>query len=135
MDNDVLAEGLKFAARDPTDTFEATSGMHCNRYSLGSLKAYMNSLGYAPVSGHIFAFGMQINKNMWGSIRAIEMAAEQGYPIVLQRALLPEYYDLTGTLSYMLRENIKSALPEWAVRCVRMCLHPGQIVKFGRNSR
>ena len=58
VDNDVLADGLKEEARDSSDEFEQTFGMHCNRYTLGSLMLYMHDHGFRSVSrsGHFYIF-------------------------------------------------------------------------------
>lgn len=54
VDNDVISEGLKTEAIDSSDEFEATAGMHCNRYSQESLADYMAQQGFSRVTGHYF---------------------------------------------------------------------------------
>src|SRR5690242_9844515 len=53
-DNDVLSEGLKQRARDESDDYPETAGMHCNRYTKASLKRFMRACGYAAIGGHFF---------------------------------------------------------------------------------
>jgi len=61
VDNDVILEGLKEEARDTSDEHDKTSGMHCNRYTLFSLKEFMKKCGFTSISGHIFINGLVIN--------------------------------------------------------------------------
>lgn len=55
FDNDVIADGLDENGLDSSDFVEETKGMHCNRYTLESLRRFFLDLGYLPVSrGHYF---------------------------------------------------------------------------------
>ena len=55
IDNDVILDGLDEAGRDSSDLFAETQGMHCNRYTLNSLKIFFSERGYQAISrGHYF---------------------------------------------------------------------------------
>ena len=56
VDNDVIKEGIKELALDSSDQFIETLGMHCNRYTLGSLESFFNELHFYPITGHYFLF-------------------------------------------------------------------------------
>jgi FkbM family methyltransferase len=54
-DNDVLTDGLIESGRDSSDNLVETQGMHCNRYTLASLKSYFVGLDFLAISeGHYF---------------------------------------------------------------------------------
>ena len=91
-DNDVLREGLKPEARDDSDEFEATAGMHCNRYTCRSLKVYLRRLGFASLSHHLFAPGWRLPRWLQSTRWARRRGAALGYPLILPRALDPELY-------------------------------------------
>lgn len=56
FDNDVIADGLDENGLDSSDFVEETRGMHCNRYTLESLRRFFVDHGYLPVSrGHYFS--------------------------------------------------------------------------------
>lgn len=55
LDNDVIAHGLNEEAKDSSDLVSATRGMHCNRYTLESLRKFFRKAGFIPISrGHYF---------------------------------------------------------------------------------
>jgi FkbM family methyltransferase len=55
FDNDVISEGLNEQGKDSSDFIEETQGMHCNRYTLESLRNFFAGLGYQAISrGHYF---------------------------------------------------------------------------------
>jgi 2-polyprenyl-3-methyl-5-hydroxy-6-metoxy-1,4-benzoquinol methylase len=91
-DNDVLVEGLKEDARDESDDFEATRGMHCNRYTCRSLKTYLGRLGFSAISHHLFVAHWRPPRFLEATRWARRKAAAMGYPILLPRALDPEIY-------------------------------------------
>lgn len=62
VDNDVILEGLKKDAKENSDEKEKTAGMHCNRYTLKSLKEFMLKCGFTALSGHFYINGFKINK-------------------------------------------------------------------------
>lgn len=65
FDNDVIAEGLNEKGKDSSDFVEETKGMHCNRYTLNSLKTFFSGLGYQPISrGHYFVLPTG-NETVW----------------------------------------------------------------------
>lgn len=65
FDNDVIADGLNEKGLDSSDLVEETKGMHCNRYTLNSLRSFFDELGYKPVSrGHYFTLSNEA-KNPW----------------------------------------------------------------------
>ena len=92
VDNDVIVEGLKQAAKDDSDRYEETKGMHCNRYTRSSLKRFMLQNGFAPISHHLFVPHWVPPGLLQASRWSRRRAAEMGYPIVLPRALAPEQY-------------------------------------------
>lgn len=53
-DDDVLATGGKPECGDETDQFEATRGMHINRYSRHGLEKHLKTFGFARWSDYIF---------------------------------------------------------------------------------
>ncbi len=76
VDNDVIADGLDERVRDSSDALEETRGMHCNRYSLESLRQFFRDTGYQPVSrGHYFVLTATLDdKSRWqgdGSYRRL----------------------------------------------------------------
>lgn len=91
-DNDVIAEGLDPDARDSSDDFEATAGMHCNRYTCASLKRYLRKRGFGAISHHLFTARWNPPPGTRASAWARRRAAAMGYPILLPRALAPETY-------------------------------------------
>ena len=118
VDNDVIKEGVKLIAKDSTDTNENTAGMHCNRYSKRSLKVYMSKLGFTPISEHLFACDLSVSRYLWGSHIARRKAAKLGYPLLLERALMPEMFTdcRAGWKGY-----IKLFLPARLLRLVLAC--------------
>ena len=81
VDNDVIADGLDPKARDTGDDFEETAGMHCNRYSQGSLRNYMRSCGFTAISGHFFVPHLSIARMLEGTPWAWWIASKRAYPI------------------------------------------------------
>jgi len=91
-DNDVVADGLDPEARDDSDDFPETAGMHCNRYTCRSLKSYLRRLGFPALSHHLFAAHWPLPRWRQATPWAVRRAAEAGHPLVLPRALAPETY-------------------------------------------
>jgi len=92
-DNDVLAEGLNPRARDESDDFTETSGMHCNRYTRASLRRFMKDCGYRAIGGHYF-----VNRVMTPPVAeflglAWRRAYQAGYPLRSPRKP-PETFDV-----------------------------------------
>lgn len=57
VDNDVIADGLNALALDSSDHLFETQGMHCNRFTLDSLRTFFADNHYLPVSrGHYFLY-------------------------------------------------------------------------------
>src|ERR1017187_3034227 len=81
-DNDVLAEGLNPRARDESDDFPETSGMHCNRYTKASLRRFMRACGYGAVGGHYFANRFTASPLTLLPGWAWRKAHESGYPLM-----------------------------------------------------
>lgn len=48
VDCDVISEGVKPGADDSSDRFPETQGMHCNRYTRGSLRSTLSAFGLSP---------------------------------------------------------------------------------------
>jgi FkbM family methyltransferase len=71
FDNDVISEGLNELGRDSSDGIEETRGMHCNRYTLESLRRFFLAMGYAPVSrGHYFVPATPPDQDPWAGVRS-----------------------------------------------------------------
>ena len=69
VDNDVLTEGLNEQGKDSSDFIEETQGMHCNRYTLQSLRQYFKDLGYQAVSrGHYFVVAAEAPSEWTGEL-------------------------------------------------------------------
>ena len=92
-DNDVLVEGLKPEARDDSDDHEETAGMHCNRYTCGSFKAFLRRHGFGALSHHLFVPAVWPPRWLQATRWARRRAARMGFPIVLPRADQPEIYN------------------------------------------
>jgi 2-polyprenyl-3-methyl-5-hydroxy-6-metoxy-1,4-benzoquinol methylase len=80
-DNDLLVEGLKPEARDESDDFPETSGMHCNRYTRASLRRFMRACGYRAIGGHYFVNGPARAALIPTARRAWRRACQEGYPL------------------------------------------------------
>lgn len=93
VDNDVIAEGLNPKARDTSDDFEETAGMHCNRYTKSSLKKYMKKLGFKAISGHFFVNFLPIYSFLEGTKKAWRKAYNLQYPILLSAIEKPEFFE------------------------------------------
>lgn len=91
-DNDVVVEGLKPAARDMSDDYEATQGMHCNRYTKRSLRRYLRRHGFGAISHHLFVTHWTFPRILDATRLARRLAAHLKYPIHISRALAPELY-------------------------------------------
>lgn len=89
VDNDVIADGLNESARDSSDQFEQTSGMHCNRYTFGSLVMYMEKFGLENVerSGHFF---VRVRGDD-GPPPEFATLADNGYPLSPKDGYCDEY--------------------------------------------
>lgn len=80
-DNDVLVEGLKPRARDESDDYPETSGMHCNRYTKASLRHFMRACGYGGIGGHYFVNGPAPSALIPTAAHAWRKAFREGYPL------------------------------------------------------
>ena len=80
-DNDVLVEGLKPRARDESDDYPETSGMHCNRYTKASLRRFMRICGYGAIGGHFFAKQFAASPLARTASWAWRKAYREGYPL------------------------------------------------------
>ncbi|NML47769.1 FkbM family methyltransferase [Ramlibacter sp. G-1-2-2] len=71
FDNDVISEGLNEQGCDSSDFIDETRGMHCNRYTLDSLRRFFLALGYAAVGrGHYFVPATPEDQNPFGGVRS-----------------------------------------------------------------
>lgn len=69
FDNDVIADGLNEQGRDSSDFVAETQGMHCNRYTLDSLRRFFSDLGYQAVSrGHYFVLATKSPDDWKGEV-------------------------------------------------------------------
>ncbi|MBY0577994.1 MAG: FkbM family methyltransferase [Burkholderiales bacterium] len=101
FDNDVITEGLNEKCMDSSDFIEETKGMHCNRYTLNSLRHFFSNLGYLPISrGHYFGMpkgdesiwhGKYSYRKRWDDARA------RGIP--LRGSWLPEKFEIAYKLN------------------------------------
>jgi SAM-dependent methyltransferase len=80
-DNDVLVQGLKPWARDESDDYPETSGMHCNRYTKASLRRFTRTCGYRAIGGHYFVNGSAPSALLRTPSRAWRKAYQEGYPL------------------------------------------------------
>ena len=92
VDNDVIAEGLNPRARDTSDDFDETAGMHCNRFTKRSLQSYMRNSGFIAISGHLFLANLSIALPLEGSRFAWWKAFKTRYPILLSALWWPERF-------------------------------------------
>lgn len=81
VDNDVIADGLDPTARDTSDDYEETAGMHCNRYTKASLRNYMRTYGFTAISGHLFVPNLSIAHILDGTPWAWWIAFKRSYHI------------------------------------------------------
>jgi hypothetical protein len=93
LDNDVIKDGPDPRAKDTSDDFEETAGMHCNRYTQKSLRNYMRVCGLLAISGHIFVPALSILGPLEGSRWALWKAYKKGYPILVSALWQPEYFE------------------------------------------
>jgi len=82
VDNDVIADGLEPRARDTSDDYEETEGMHCNRYTKVSLQNYMRTCSFAAVSGHCFVPNLPTARVLERTPWAWWIAIKYGYPVL-----------------------------------------------------
>ncbi|MCG2591239.1 FkbM family methyltransferase [Ramlibacter sp. XY19] len=98
FDNDVISEGLNELGRDSSDFIDETRGMHCNRYTLDSLRRFFLALGYAAVSrGHYFVPAVAEDMDFWQGQRSYAgaWAAAQARGCRLQGAFPRETFEIT----------------------------------------
>ncbi|MCJ7744067.1 MAG: class I SAM-dependent methyltransferase, partial [Dehalococcoidales bacterium] len=106
VDNDVIKEGLKAKARDTSDHFEETAGMHCNRYTRQSLQRFLQRCGYQAISGHVFVSKTPKPLPQRGNPGPWRKALIQGYPV---KAFAPdepevfEYVSPSDALPYYIK--------------------------------
>lgn len=108
VDNDVIQEGLKKDARDDSDDFDETSGMHCNRYTRSSLMHFMENLKLAPLTTHYyvpdFSFPRVLRSTPW----IIEAASYAGYPLLAREMQWPEPVELAFVPKPLLNGRLRS---------------------------
>jgi SAM-dependent methyltransferase len=93
VNNDVVTNGLDPKARDTSDDYEGTSGMHCNRYTKKSLRNYMRDCGFLAISGHFFVPNFSIPRYLQGSRYGWRKAFQMGYPILLSAINKAEIFE------------------------------------------
>ena len=88
FDNDVIKDGLDernlVNCLDTSDTNEATSGMHCNKYTVISLQLFMKECGYINVTEmHFFALDKNLPENFSkiSYMERWELLRKNGYSI------------------------------------------------------
>ena len=81
VDNDVLSEGLNPRARDESDDFPETAGMHCNRDTQASLRRFLRGCGYRAIGGHYFVNARTAWPLGLTTRRAWRRAYQGGYPL------------------------------------------------------
>lgn len=113
VDNDVIAEGLNPQARDTSDDFEETEGMHCNRYTKKSLKSYMRNSNFKAISGHFFVPHLPILRFLEGSKQAWIKAYNIGYPISLSAVNYSENFEYAMSwedIRMLEKRNVKNIM-------------------------
>ena len=122
VDNDVISDGLDPRARDTSDEFQETAGMHCNRYTQKSLRNYMRDCGLVAISGHFFVPTLSIPRPLEGSRYGWWKAFKMGYPILLSALWQSELFEYA--LSW---EEIR--------RRQNRAIHPIQrVFRFGKRA-
>jgi FkbM family methyltransferase len=81
VDNDVIKEGLKLKAKDESDEFEETKGMHCNRYTRESLVEFFYENDFSPISGHFFISKNILKKENSDTKCSWDIAIKNKFPI------------------------------------------------------
>jgi len=111
VDNDVVAEGLKPEARDTSDEYQETAGMHCNRYTKKSLSGFMKECGFESISGHFYIPVSLLSQQLvregdliYSDLHVWTRAFQKGYPIL--PSWMPEEYDYAYVPDYN---------PEWHI--------------------
>lgn len=104
-DNDVIADGLNQECADSSDFIPETQGMHCNRYTLNSLRYFFKKLGFSAISrGHYFTLAAA-TENVWNGEFSYRKhwddARIRGVP--LRGGWLPESFEI----AYQLKEQAK----------------------------
>jgi SAM-dependent methyltransferase len=119
-DNDVIADGLNPRARDESDDFPETAGMHCNRYTKGSLRRFMRTNGYEALGGHYFANNFARPLMTLNDDRAWRKAHADGYPLATPDKPL-EHFEI----AYSTKQNEKlRRLPPTRMGALRRRLLP-----------
>lgn len=124
VDNDVIKDGLDPRAMDTSDEYDNTTGMHCNRYTKESLQSYMHSLGFSPVSGHYYVYGLSIPALIAGTRLAWTLASVMGFPLRLERLWQEEKFEVAHTLAQFEELARREALSKqsWWKRAIKNLL-------------
>ncbi|MCU0235861.1 MAG: methyltransferase domain-containing protein [Acidobacteria bacterium] len=93
IDNDVIRDGLNPRARDTSDEYEETSGMHCNRYTSQSLHNYMKDCGFLAIGGHFFVPALPMSTSLEESNDAWTNAFTMGFPVLPSAQTQPERFE------------------------------------------
>lgn len=115
IDNDVIKEGLKDAAKDATDEYKITIGMHCNRYSKKSLADFMKKNGFNSLSGHFFSLD-NLGLNNW------KKAYRAGLPIYPE--IKKEYFEPALTLAEFGRLSSSVRAKNYFLKLTHLLLPP-----------
>jgi 2-polyprenyl-3-methyl-5-hydroxy-6-metoxy-1,4-benzoquinol methylase len=113
IDNDVIVEGLKDLAWDGTEAQDCTAGMHCNRYTIHSLKVYLRRLGYRSLSHHLFAVNFPDDRMCFTKRGTINLASALGYPILLPQAHRSELYEGYSWRTHPLTRPLRWLYRRW----------------------
>jgi len=105
VDNDVIADGLDPRARDTSDDYEETAGMHCNRYTKASLRNYLRSCGFTAISGHFFVPNLSIARVLDGTPWAWWIAGKRSYPVLRFAMWQKEYFEYAISLDEIKRKQ------------------------------
>ncbi|NMC35495.1 class I SAM-dependent methyltransferase [Candidatus Beckwithbacteria bacterium] len=125
LDNDVAKDGLKAQNFEDTDEIAATKDLHINRYTKTSLKTYLHSFGFFPLSGHIFVYHLS-GQNWFNPIgHNWRVAASQDYPVNPTVWYKKEVYEYAYSRKQKRLENKKLSnkllsFPKWFVKA---CLY------------
>ena len=117
VDNDIITDGLNPLAKDTSDGFEETYGMHCNRYTKVSLREYFKEFGLTCISNHIYANNLTVLHFMEGTLWSRFLALIHCYPIKKSILYMIEHFEYAMSWDEInkINGNIKEEI-FWTIR-------------------